>query len=97
MKPLTISEAHKFYFLIKPHLPEEFGDGVTFMKSLITSIESSDNPGVFIELLAILNQTDSDTIIRDLDPKDSAFVFMQGIEVNRLSNMIAFFRGLEHG
>ena len=86
MSVLSIDKAVKLYHLLESYLPEvdENDSILKFISRIVYNIKVTNNHRVYLDALALMQDTNIDTIIETYSPQDSVSEFARGLEENQI-------------
>lgn len=91
MSVLSLSKAIQLYGLLHPYIPDTYQEqtAIEFVHKIVYNIKEQ-NPRVYVESLALMQDTDADTILTTYSPQESLIEFERGLEENRILTLRDF-------
>lgn len=84
MKPLSIDKAFQLYKILAPYLPDEVGDDLNFVGTIIENIKNSGNHRAYIEAIAFMADMPFDEVLQYDPEKEVPAMFAEGLLSNNI-------------
>lgn len=85
MSVLSLEKAIRLYNLLHPYIPDPYQEqtALEFVHKIVYNIKEQ-NPRVYVDALALMQETDADTIMKTYSPQESLIEFERGLEENQI-------------
>lgn len=85
MTTLCIEKAIQLFHLLDPFIPKEDNlQPVEIISKIVYNIKASNQHRVYLEVLALMQETDIQTIIDSYSPEQSIIEFTIGLQENQI-------------